>query len=79
MRMSDGPDKEQSEVITATAFKLMLESMLELMVATVQIKCRYCGCSNKERDIYPVVRNGKLQGFCLPCYEEHLDDKRQKR
>jgi len=43
---------------------------------TISTKCRYCGISNDETDIYLVARNGLFEGFCLPCYEKHLDDKR---
>jgi hypothetical protein len=37
--------------------------------------CRYCGKMDTDLDIYIVARNGRLEGFCLPCYEIHLDDK----
>ena len=40
------------------------------------IRCRYCNIGNHATDIYLVARNGKFEGFCLGCYEEHLDDKR---
>lgn len=44
-----------------------------------RIKCRYCGISDDKTDIYLVFRNGKVEGFCLACYEVHLDDKRKKK
>lgn len=43
---------------------------------TIETRCRYCKIGNDETDIYLVARNGKFEGFCLPCYEKHLDDKR---
>ena len=43
---------------------------------TLEVKCRYCGVDNDRTDIYLVARNGRFEGFCLPCYEKHLDDKR---
>lgn len=43
------------------------------------MKCRYnCGRSDIDTDIYLVMRNGVIEGFCLNCYEQHLDDKRKR-
>ena len=42
----------------------------------IEMTCRYCPATDKDVDIYLVARNGKIEGFCLPCYEKYLDDKR---
>jgi hypothetical protein len=46
------------------------------MTAILDVKCRYCGVDSETTDIYLVARNKHFEGFCLSCYEKHLDDKR---
>ena len=48
------------------------------MAVPKDLCCRYCNTGSAKTDLYIVLRNGKVQGFCLPCYERELDDKRSQ-
>jgi adenine C2-methylase RlmN of 23S rRNA A2503 and tRNA A37 len=76
---SEIQEKHKLEFPQMIILSIIADEKIAKDITPNAMKCRYCPATDEETDIYLVKRKGIVEGFCLPCYEKYLDDKREMK